>query len=476
MNKCLSFLALVLSMSPASAAVRDSVVMNVAGTDVSLSEFRHYIDRNGSVKTEKELGVKDFAKMYVNFKMKVQAAVDAGIDTTQAFVNEYKAYRDFELDNYGIDHDYLETTARRSYEESVKEIGDFGLINFASISFVPADKTEAEAQRCQKLADSIYQALSDGADFPSLALKYSNDKYASRGGDMGWYSVSMIPEGIIPFIVELKEGEFTEPFIDIDRICILKYQGHRDLGTYEENRREIYDWMYSRAPLMRQARLNMAKKYSGGSNWNISDPDSIVSYMYENMESVCPEFGNISREYHDGLLLFEISNREVWNRSQTDSDGLKEFFETNRKRIKFDVPCFKGMVFFCKTEDVFNQLEEALKDRPFEEWSDIVLSFNSNEPQVRAMRGKKENGIFMKGQNAYVDSLVFGEGSFEPRNGYPVTHVIGHVIDRPEILADDLSGITERYQKQLEKKWLKTLHKKYKFKIDKKVLKQVSLK
>ncbi len=476
MKKCLSFLALALSAASVLAAARDTVVMTVAGNDVCLSEFRHYLDRNSSVRTGKELSVKDFAKMYVDYKMKVQAAVDAGIDTAGSFIDEFTAYRDYELDNYIIDTDYLETTARRSYDESVKEVGEYGLFHLGSISFAPEDDSRDAALRCEHLADSLYQALNDGATFSDLATRFSTDRFASRGGDMGWYSVSQMPEEIGRLVFPLKPGEFTEPFIDIDRLCILMLLEHRDLGTYEENRADIYKWMASSKALMERAMLKKAEEYSEGSNWGLTDPDSIIAYMKDNLEAVCPEFGNISREYHDGLLLFEISNREVWNRSQTDSDGLKEFFETNRKRIKFDVPCFKGMVFFCKTEDVFNQLEEALKDRPFEEWSDIVLSFNSNEPQVRAMRGKKENGIFMKGQNAYVDSLVFGEGSFEPRNGYPVTHVIGHVIDRPEILADDLSGITERYQTYLETEWLKTLHKKYKFKIDNKVLKQVSLK
>lgn len=474
MKKCLSFLAISLSAITIFAA-DDPIVMTVAGYDVSLSEFRHYLDGNSSVKSEKELSVNDFAKIYVNYKMKVQAAVDAGIDTTRSFIDEFNAYRSFEIEQFNKDNDFLENTAKRSYEESVKEVGEAGLMNYGSISFEPANKSEEEAWRCKNLADSIYQALLDGADFSSLVARYSTDKYAEKGGDMGWYSVSMIPEGIVPFIYDLEVGEVTEPFVDINRVCILKYLNHRDLGTYEENRQSLYEWMYSRPALIREAGLRMADKYSDGSNWGMSDPDSIISYMCDNMESVCPEFGNISREYHDGLLLFEISNREVWNKAQSDPADLTDYLKSNSKLFKFDAPCFKGMVFFCKTEEVFNEIEQALKDRPFEEWSDIVLSFNTEGVKVRAQRGKNENGIFMKGDNAYVDSLIFGEGSFEPKNGYPYTHVLGHVIDRPEVVNDDQIRITESYQKHLENEWIKALHKKYKYKINKKVLKQVSL-
>ncbi len=475
MKKSLSLLAAALFATAVSAADNNPVVMTVAGNDVSLSEFRHYLESNGSVKFERDLSVKDFADMYVDYKMKVQAAVDAGIDTTESFIREYQSYRNFEADNYIIDTAYLETTARRSYDESVREVGEFGLIRIGAISFAPDNESREELDRCFCLADSIYEALQNGADFQTLVEKYSTDKYASRGGDMGWHSTSQIPEGILKFILPLKEGECTQPFLDVDRVCILKYDGHRDLGTYEENRAEIYEWMTNNRPLMERAMLNRAKVYSNGSNWGLSASDSIISYMVENLETVCPEFGNISREYHDGLLLFEISNREVWNKAQTDTEGLSEFFSSNSKHIRFDVPCFKGMVLFCKTEEVFNQIEQALKDRPFEEWADIIVSFNAEVPQVRAMRGKKENGIFPKGENDYVDKLVFGEGSFEPRSGYPFTHVIGHVIKGPETLSDDLSMVTELYQERLEKDWLKSLHKKYKFKINKKILKQVSV-
>lgn len=467
---------LVLLPVAVSAADADTVVMTVAGYDVSLSEFRQYIDGNRGIAANSGLDVDDYAKMYVNYKMKVRAAVDAGIDTTESFRKEFASYRGFELDNFIVDGDYLETTARRSYEESEKLIGNAGLYHLASISFAPENDSEKERSRCIRLSDSIYQALKDGADFTDLALRFSTDKFASRGGDMGWYSLSQIPEGIIPLILPLKEREFTEPFVDIDRMCILKYLEHRDLGTYEENRAELYEWMASNDALMEKAKLRMAEKYSGGTNWGLSDPDSIISYMTDNLENVCPEFNGISREYHDGLLLFEISNREIWSKVQNGSGDLARFFESNPRLFKFDVPCFKGMVFFCRTEENFNEISEILEGHPLEEWFNLVVAYNSSDIKVRVLRGSNDNGVFFKGQNEYVDKLVFDEGSFEPKNGYPYTHVMGHVISRPETLSDDFKGISEIYQSRLEKEWLKTLHKKYRYKINKKVLKQVAVK
>ena len=50
------------------------------------------------------------------------------------------------------------------------------------------------------------------------------------------------------------------------------------------------------------------------------------------LESKYPEFGNLMREYYEGLLFFEVSTREVWDKALADEEGLNRFFEKNRKK------------------------------------------------------------------------------------------------------------------------------------------------
>jgi peptidyl-prolyl cis-trans isomerase SurA len=90
------------------------------------------------------------------------------------------------------------------------------------------------------------------------------------------------------------------------------------------------------------------------------------------------------------------------------------------------------------------------------------------------MRGSSETGIFKKGQNPYIDKLVFGEGEYEPLKGFPYVNVIGNVIDAPESVRDVITQVVEDYQKSLEEQWVKDLRKKYKYKIYKKALKKIS--
>jgi peptidyl-prolyl cis-trans isomerase SurA len=101
------------------------------------------------------------------------------------------------------------------------------------------------------------------------------------------------------------------------------------------------------------------------------------------------------------------------------------------------------------------------------------VKFNKERRVVRVMRGTSETGIFRKGQNAYVDKIVFGEGEFEPMKSFPYTNVIGRTIKKPECLGDVSSEVLEDYQNYLEQQWVSQLRSKYSFTINKKVLNDI---
>ena len=94
---------------------------------------------------------------------------------------------------------------------------------------------------------------------------------------------------------------------------------------------------------------------------------------------------------------------------------------------------------------------------------------------MRVLKGSSENGIFKQGQNEYVDKIVFGNGEYSPMKGYPYINVVGRVLKQPDSIDDVAGEVAEEYQKYLENEWLKKLRSKYKYKINKKVLKKSGL-
>lgn len=63
--------------------------------------------------------------------------------------------------------------------------------------------------------------------------------------------------------------------------------------------------------------------------------EQILKYFKENLVHTEPEYANTLQEYKDGLLLFELMQQKIWNKSSKDSLGLKNFFTKNAAKYSF---------------------------------------------------------------------------------------------------------------------------------------------
>lgn len=474
MRKLLSVIISIVMSLPCLAKTDNQVIMTVDGVEVLKPEFEYFLKKNfeGESISKKEL--KKYAELFLDFKLKVRAAEDAGMDQTDSFLEEFRSYRNLQAEEYMVDSLFLEEQAKSTFKASCDEIGPDGLAYMCLIAIEPEDNTPAAFDKTYALLDSIYGCLKNGQDFGPLAQKYSQDVSAPRGGQAGWMSRKQLPAVLGDSLFSLSPGSFSRPFPVENIMVIVSCIGRRELGTYGDNRDGIYKWMREESDIYSEAMRRKANAYSEKYGWGVKD-DVAVIYMDSLLETIVPEFANISREYHDGLLLFEISNQLVWEKAANDSIGLMAYYESHKQDLWKDCDRFKGMVFFCKNENVYHDIEAAVAGLPIEKWSDTIVTFNRGKANVRVMRSSSQSGIFEKGQNAYVDNLVFGEGTIEPMQNYPYVNVIGKRLSQPESYKDATSIVVEEYQAAIEKEWLNQLRNKYKYKIYKKALNKVSL-
>jgi peptidyl-prolyl cis-trans isomerase SurA len=470
MRRILSCTVAVLLGMPLLAQV-DPVVMTVNGYDVTQSEFEYFFEKNNIETKVTKKTVRQYADLYLNFKLKVQAALDEGLDKSESFLSEYKMCRDMQAEDYVIDYDFLEEVARNSYEQSLIEIGEPGLMHVFVMSATPDANVGRTLDDCFEQMKSVYEKLQAGGSFQDLAKEYSTDNLAASGGEAGWLAANQMPDDIADIILSLEPGQYSEPFVSNRTAFIVMLDARRDLGTYEDNRDDIYDWMRDNGTFDK-AKQRRANEYAARLGWTERD-DAAVARLDSTLEEVEPDFGNISREYHDGLLVFDISNREIWERVSNHPEELNTYFEAHRKQFNFDKPCFKGMVLFCQKEEDFNELKAILEKQDMSEWVNSILAFNSNGIKVRVLRSSSETDLFRQGQNEYVDKVVFGQGEYKPMNGFPYVNVVGRVLKQPDSISDVAAEVSEEYQKYLENEWIKRLKSKYKYKINKKALKKV---
>ena len=187
------------------------------------------------------------------------------------------------------------------------------------------------------------------------------------------------------------------------------------------------------------------------------------------LEDQYPEYRNLLREYHDGILLFNVMTQEVWDKASKDEKGLADYFNKNRKKYTWDAKRFKGNIIYCKDEQSLQEAKKIAGKNKKADDLDTILKSALNTDSTSVVFSKK--GVWAKGENKFVDAEIFGaEEKPEPVKNYPLYFVQGRLIDKPEQYTDVKGLVISEYQEVREKEWMQSLREKYPVEVDEAVL------
>lgn len=467
MKKIVSMVALLLSAGMAMAQANDPVIMTVNGKPVLKSEFEYSYNKNNSEGVIDKKTVREYVDLFINYKLKVEAALDAKLDTMKSFQDEFKMYRDQQIRPSFVTDDDMEAEAKKVYQNTKDQIGPNGLVMPAHILIQVNQKAEeAEKAKAKERIDSIYGALKAGADFAEMATKFSQDPGSARkGGTLPWIGPNQTVKEFEDVAYSLQVGQMSEPFESPFGYHIILMKDRKQLEPYDSLRTNIMKFLEAR-----NARDHVAKTIID----SVAKQRGITTaeLMDERTEQLCAndiELKNLVREYHDGLLLFEISNQTIWDKAAKDSLALANYFKKNKKKkYKWDEPRYKGMVFHVKVPEDVEAVKNSVKGLAFEKWAERLRTTFNNDSVIRI---RVEKGIFKRGDNAYIDKLVFHKDTTTRQvKNYPIDDVYGKLIKKPENFEDVRGQVTADYQDMLEKQWVAELRKKYAVKVDEAVL------
>ena len=182
------------------------------------------------------------------------------------------------------------------------------------------------------------------------------------------------------------------------------------------------------------------------------------------------DFRNLLNEYHDGILLFEVSNREVWERASKDTEGMKKYFAEHRTDYAWTEPHYKGCVIYCKDKSSFKAAKAIAKYTDM----DSLETYLSRRLNDSIQYVKLERGLYVKGNNPVVDKQVFKTGKYTPSEEYPYVFVKGILQkDLPDSYEDVRGVLIADYQQYLEKEWVKRLRETYPVVINEEVFEKV---
>jgi peptidyl-prolyl cis-trans isomerase SurA len=118
-----------------------------------------------------------------------------------------------------------------------------GEFNVSHIMFsLPDGSTPQQISQAQEKADDIHRRLTEGLDFASAAISYSDSQEALEGGLVGWRDLNSVPAFFADAMRELAPGEFTQPIrspIGFHIIKVNEYRDQRQVVVKEYNARHI---------------------------------------------------------------------------------------------------------------------------------------------------------------------------------------------------------------------------------------------
>ena len=329
-NKLVSILCAFAAT--AGAQTSDPVVMTINGQNVTRSEFEYSYNKNNGDEVIEKTTVEQYVPLFVNYKLKVAAALDARLDTLASFKAEFAKYRDQQVRPTMVTSEDVENEARKIYDDRQKMIGDKGLIRPAHILIRLSQKASSTAQDSAKARiDSIYACLRSGADFADIATRLSQDPgSAKRGGLLPWICTGQTLKEFEDVAFSLNKGEMSKPFLSPVGYHIVKMTDRKQLEPYDSLRANIIMYVIVRPGPYVFAEGEVGEMV-GSSGGRLSAAE-IVQQRADSLAKVDEAMKYLIQEYHDGLLLFEVSNREVWEKAAADSVGQMKWYKKYRKK------------------------------------------------------------------------------------------------------------------------------------------------
>lgn len=190
--------------------------------------------------------------------------------------------------------------------------------------------------------------------------------------------------------------------------------------------------------------------------------EQLRTYYDENLENEFPEFANVMSEYRDGLLLFDLMEKEIWERSKTDTIGLQKFYEQHKmeymwkKRVDAIIVSSTKLDMIKKASSMLKKNTEiqAIKDK---------LNINN---VVNIM---VKTGVYEEGNDALPKSMKFEAGLstiFKEGEYYFVTKVTKVIPEGVKTMEECKGKLVNDYQQYLEQHWVEDLRKEFTVKVN----------
>ena len=453
--------------------VADPILMTVGGRPIQRSTFEYAYRKNVALPGTQRMSVEEYLPLFVNYQLKVADARAHHLDTLDTFRRDFLLYRDKLLTRALIDTASLDSLARLVYARQAELAGGKDLLTVAHILLrVPTSATVAQQQQVKQRADSLRGVLLRGGDFGKLAQQYSDDEStAQSGGRLPTISPATTVREFEDAAYALSPGELSPVVQTVFGYHLIKMIKRQPFPPFMEQRSEILHHLREEEveEMLADRRLNTLMKEHRQTRE--AAMDSLLATVLKEH----PHWQQLIDEYHDGLLVYEISKRTVWDAADQNQAALSAIFQANRKKYKWRSKHFKGYVISAKDRATAKAAAKLLSKGvpPGQDIRDVLRPLNRDSIVVVAAGPY----IVEKGENSTIDHCAFGDRKavcLPVAPEFPVTVSVGRRLRRPEHYEDVRSEVINDLRTQLENEWLRRLSSRYPVKIYSTVLSTIN--
>jgi len=199
----------------------------------------------------------------------------------------------------------------------------------------------------------------------------------------------------------------------------------------------------------------------------------IIRFEEKRLEEKYPEFKHLMNEYEEGILLFEATQREVWNKASQDTAGLKEFYKRVKRKYRWDERA-KASIFYLSAKDK-DKIEELRAYAETHTPEEVLAHFNSEDNIMVSV----EDRMLEKTKNNLLIGTPWQEKALSQtkensRNNSLSFIKIEEIIPATTKTLDEARGyIIAEYQDYLEQQWVKKLRETYELTINEQVVERL---
>jgi peptidyl-prolyl cis-trans isomerase SurA len=195
----------------------------------------------------------------------------------------------------------------------------------------------------------------------------------------------------------------------------------------------------------------------------------VNAYYSDNLEKEFPEFSSVMDEYRDGLLLFDLMEKEIWEKSKTDSIGLQNFYKSHMDQYKWKTR-FDATVISSTKMDVIKTAQKYLKQN---KTSDFIKEKLNVKGVVNVMANA---GTFEEGNESLPKGVKpeVGVSEIVKEGEYYFVVKVNKVLPAGVKTLDEAKGkVINDYQQYLEENWVKDLKNEFTVQVNQDVFERV---